>query len=121
MHITPAGDRAILVTVPEATPAELRAFAEEMRKVADAAVVGYESVLVIGEGARRAPLPMLGRGAQRAPSPITRTDSYPTTHASTPAKPRANARSSAGVASGMVTRMARSPAGVMCMITFAES
>ena len=68
MQIAPAGDRAVLVTMPEATPAELRAFAEEARKVAEAAVVGYESVLVIGEGARRAPLPNLGRGAQRAPS-----------------------------------------------------
>jgi allophanate hydrolase subunit 2 len=68
MQIAPAGDRATLVTMPEATPAELRAFAEEVRKVAEAAVVGYESVLVIGEGARRAPLPNLGRGAQRAPS-----------------------------------------------------
>jgi len=51
MHIAPAGDRAILVTMPEATPAELRGFAEEARaRGADAAVVGYESVLVIAAG-----------------------------------------------------------------------
>ena len=48
MQVAPAGDRALLVTMPEATPAELRAFAEEARKGADAAVVGYDSVLVIG-------------------------------------------------------------------------
>jgi hypothetical protein len=48
MQVAPAGDRAVLVTMPEATPAELRAFAEAAREVADAAVVGYESVLVIG-------------------------------------------------------------------------
>ena len=48
MHIAHAGDRAILVTMPEATPAELRAFAAEARRFAEAAVVGYESVLVIG-------------------------------------------------------------------------
>jgi allophanate hydrolase subunit 1/allophanate hydrolase subunit 2 len=81
MQIAPAGDRAILVTMPEATPAELRGFAEEVRKIAEAAVVGYESVLVIGEGARRAPLPNLGRGAQRAPSkkhriPVSFRDEY---------------------------------------------
>jgi allophanate hydrolase subunit 2 len=48
MHIAPAGDRAILVTMPEATPAELRGFAAEARRFAEAAVVGYESVLCIG-------------------------------------------------------------------------
>jgi KipI family sensor histidine kinase inhibitor len=49
MQIAPAGDRAILVTMPEATPAELRAVAEALRGVAEAAVVGYESVLAIGD------------------------------------------------------------------------
>ena len=34
--------------MPEASPAELRGFAEAARQVADAAVVGYESVLLIG-------------------------------------------------------------------------
>ena len=48
MQVAPAGDRAILVTMPEATPAELRGLAEEVRRVADAAVVGYDSVLCIG-------------------------------------------------------------------------
>jgi len=47
MHIAPAGDRAILVTMPEATPAELRGFARGLAGV-EACVVGYESVLVIG-------------------------------------------------------------------------
>jgi len=48
MQVAPAGDRAVLVTMPDATPAELRAFAEAARDVAEAAVVGYESVLLIG-------------------------------------------------------------------------
>lgn len=49
MQIAPAGDRAILVTMPEASPAELQAFAWEAG--AEAAVVGYESVLLIGSRA----------------------------------------------------------------------
>ena len=53
---------------------------------------------------------------------MTSTDSYPTTAASATFRiSSANARNSAGVASGMVTRMARSPAAAICMITFAES
>ncbi len=50
MQVAPAGDRAVLVTMPEASPAELRAFARQAREIAVAAVVGYESVLVIGSG-----------------------------------------------------------------------
>jgi allophanate hydrolase subunit 1/allophanate hydrolase subunit 2 len=50
MQIAPAGDRAVLITIPEATPAELRAAAEGARthEGVEAVVVGYESLLVIG-------------------------------------------------------------------------
>jgi allophanate hydrolase subunit 2 len=70
MHIAPAGDRAILVTMPEATPAELRAFAEEVRKGADAAVVGYESVLCIGITS----LPPIAIDARETPSRLHRIE-----------------------------------------------
>jgi KipI family sensor histidine kinase inhibitor len=51
MQIAAAGDRALLVTMPEGTPAELRAFARQARELqaVEAVVVGYESALVIGE------------------------------------------------------------------------
>ena len=60
MQIAPAGDRAVLVTLPGATAARVRAAAESVRPIAGvvAAIVGQESVYVIGtndvEAVRRA-------------------------------------------------------------------
>jgi KipI family sensor histidine kinase inhibitor len=50
MHIAPAGDRALLVTLPDASAARVRAAAESVRAIAGvvAAIVGHESVYVIG-------------------------------------------------------------------------
>jgi len=50
MHITQAGDRALLVTLPGATSGRLRAVAERARGIGGvvAAIVGHESVYVIG-------------------------------------------------------------------------
>ena len=50
MHIAPAGDRALLVTLPDASAARVRAAAETVRTIAGvvAAIVGHESVYVIG-------------------------------------------------------------------------
>jgi len=50
MQIAPAGDRALLVTLPGASSAHLRAVSENARKIAGvvAAIVGHESVYVIG-------------------------------------------------------------------------
>jgi len=70
MQVAPAGDRAVLVTMPEASPAEIRAFAEEARKNAEAAVVGYESVLVIGSAGVPAGWPArVSRAARRDAPP----------------------------------------------------
>ncbi|HYS53822.1 MAG TPA: carboxyltransferase domain-containing protein [Thermoanaerobaculia bacterium] len=50
MHIAPAGDRAVLVTLPGASAARVRSAADGVRTVAGvvAAIVGHESVYVIG-------------------------------------------------------------------------
>src|SRR5438094_4377826 len=50
MQIALAGDRALLVTLPGASSAHLRAVSENARKIAGvvAAIVGHESVYVIG-------------------------------------------------------------------------
>ncbi len=50
MHIAPAGDRALLVTLPDATAAHLRAAAERARAIDGvvAAIVGHESIYIIG-------------------------------------------------------------------------
>src|SRR5262249_49248736 len=50
MHIAPAGDRAVLVTLPGASAARVRSAAEGARAIAGvvAAIVGHESVYVIG-------------------------------------------------------------------------
>ncbi|HUJ14751.1 MAG TPA: carboxyltransferase domain-containing protein, partial [Thermoanaerobaculia bacterium] len=50
MQIAAAGDRALLLTVPGASSARLRAIAERSREIAGvvAAIVGHESVYVIG-------------------------------------------------------------------------
>jgi len=46
MKIAAAGDRALLVTLPDATAARLRAIADELRDLQ--CVIGYDSILVIG-------------------------------------------------------------------------
>jgi KipI family sensor histidine kinase inhibitor len=50
MHIVPAGDRALLVTLPDATAAQLRAVADRARAIDGlvAAIVGHESIYIIG-------------------------------------------------------------------------
>ena len=50
MRIAPAGDRALLVTLPDASAARVRAAADSVRAIAGvvAAIVGHESVYVIG-------------------------------------------------------------------------
>ena len=50
MHIAPAGDRALLVTLPDASAAMVRSAAESVRKIPGvvAAIIGHESVYVIG-------------------------------------------------------------------------
>ncbi|MDQ6803250.1 MAG: urea amidolyase family protein [Acidobacteriota bacterium] len=50
MHIAPAGDRALLVTLPDASAARVRSAAESVRTLAGvvAAIIGHESVYVIG-------------------------------------------------------------------------
>ena len=50
MHIAAAGDRALLITLPGASSAHLRAAAERARDIAGvvAAIVGHESIYVIG-------------------------------------------------------------------------
>jgi len=50
MHIAAAGDRALLITLPGASSARLRAAAERARDIAGvvAAIVGHESIYVIG-------------------------------------------------------------------------
>src|SRR5438874_11358643 len=50
MHIAPAGDRALLVTLPDASAARIRAAAESVRSIAGvvAAIIGHESIYVIG-------------------------------------------------------------------------
>ena len=50
MHIAPAGDRALLLTIPGASASRLRAIAERARKIAGvvAAIIGHESLYVIG-------------------------------------------------------------------------
>jgi allophanate hydrolase subunit 1 len=50
MQIAPAGDRALLLTIPGASAARLRAVAERARAIDGvvAAIVGHESVYVIG-------------------------------------------------------------------------
>src|SRR5438045_726448 len=50
MQIAAAGDRALLLTIPEATSGRLRAAAERARELPGvvAAIVGHESIYVIG-------------------------------------------------------------------------
>src|SRR5437764_10861599 len=50
MQIAPAGDRALLVTLPDASAARVRAAADSVRAIAGvvAAIAGHESVYVIG-------------------------------------------------------------------------
>ena len=50
MHIAPAGDRALLVTLPDASAAHLRALAQRVRAMSGvvAAIVGHESIYIIG-------------------------------------------------------------------------
>ncbi len=50
MLIAPAGDRALLVTLPDASAAMVRSAAESVRKIPGvvAAIIGHESVYVIG-------------------------------------------------------------------------
>src|SRR5882672_8058846 len=50
MHIAPAGDRALLVTLPGASAARVRSAAESVRAIAGvvAAIIGHESIYVIG-------------------------------------------------------------------------
>ena len=50
MHIAPAGDRALLLTIPGTSAARLRAIAERAREIRGvvAAIIGHESIYVIG-------------------------------------------------------------------------
>src|SRR2546423_14819534 len=50
MQIAAAGDRALLLTIPNATSGRLRAAAERAREIPRvvAAIVGHESIYVIG-------------------------------------------------------------------------
>jgi KipI family sensor histidine kinase inhibitor len=50
MHIAPAGDRGLLVTLPGATSARMRAAADAIRAIDGvvAAIIGHESIYVIG-------------------------------------------------------------------------
>lgn len=56
MHIAPAGDRALLVTLPQASAARVRSAADAVRVIAGvvAAIIGHESVYVIGTSDRDA-------------------------------------------------------------------
>jgi len=53
MKIAAAGDRALLVTLPDATAARLRAVATQLRRVdgVDDAIIGYDSILVVARNA----------------------------------------------------------------------
>jgi KipI family sensor histidine kinase inhibitor len=50
MRIAPAGDRALLVTLPDASAARVRSAADSVRTIAGvvAAIIGHESIYVIG-------------------------------------------------------------------------
>ena len=52
MQIAAAGDRALLLTIPNATSGRLRAAADRARTISGvvAAIVGHESIYVIGTG-----------------------------------------------------------------------
>src|SRR5579872_3001732 len=56
MQIAPAGDRALLLTIPGASAARLRAIAGRARQIAGvvAAIIGHESIYVIGTHDRNA-------------------------------------------------------------------
>lgn len=71
MHIAAAGDRALLVTLAGATASRLRAAADALRGF-DAAIVGHESIYVVGTDDAAAVRGAIARAGDDAPQTTQR-------------------------------------------------